>query len=84
MKTLNLKDWLGSKKTKDMMWTQGIMTVLGIAVVWFADGNPEKVKGILESMTILFSLIAGVGTTKLTVQAAIDHRIAKNKAEKSA
>ncbi len=78
---MNLNEWLGSKKTKNMLVTQVVLMVVGLAVVFMSDGDPEKAKSMLSALQALLAMIAGLGGVTIAGQAAVDVKKESVKAE---
>jgi len=70
---LNLKEWVGSKKTKDSL--VGVFVVLSVLFVmlYASGGDPEKFKALLEAAKLYVGGALALLGLKLTGQAVIDN-----------
>ena len=73
---MNLKGWISSKKTKDMLATQAAIALVTVVILWMSEGDPEKVKSLMSGIREALALIAGVGGIKIAGQAAVDSKLA--------
>ena len=76
----NLKEWLGSKKTKDMLSSQVAIVVVCVVILLIAKGNPEQVKALVEALKEPLRAIAVLGGVGLIGRAGTD--MVKANAEK--
>ena len=73
---MNMKEWIGSKKTKDMIATQAAIAIVTVVILWMSEGDPEKVKSLMSGIREALALIAGIGGIKIAGQAAVDSKLA--------
>lgn len=73
---LNIEEFLGSKKAKSMLTTQAGLVAVALGVVWYAGGDPEKVKALMEALQTVLALIAGTGAVHIAGQSVVDARTA--------
>ena len=79
---MNLTEWLGSKKVKGMLATQGALVLLALGVTYMADGDPEKIKAILAALQDVVLGITGVGMVAVGAQGVVDAKAASGKTRK--
>ena len=80
---LNLKEWLGSKKTKDMLSSQVAIVIVCVVILYIAKGDPEQVKALVESLKEPLRAIAVLGGVGLLSRAGVDTmKAAKEKPKK--
>jgi len=69
---LNLGEWLGSKKTTDMLWTQAILLLILVVLILAAKADPEKLKALLLVLWPYLLGIFGLGMGKMGAQGLAD------------
>lgn len=69
---LNLKDWLGSKKTKDMLFGEGLLLIVMLIVLYMSGGKPEAVKALLAALIPLLVPMFGLIGVKIGAQGIAD------------
>ncbi len=67
-----LSNWLGSKKTMDMIWTQALLAAVFVGLYKLCDGNLEKVKAALDQFWPYLAAFGGVGVFKIAGQSLAD------------
>ncbi len=73
---MNMGEWLGSKKTKDMLATQAMIAGVAVGILWMSGGDPEKAKGLGDAAMPFVGMIAGMGGVKVLGQTHIDGKLA--------
>ena len=75
---MDLKKWTSSKKTLDMLSTQGILLLVTFGILWMSGGDPEKAEALGKAVLPYVGMIGGVGGVKILGQAHVDAKIAAN------
>lgn len=79
----NLKEWLGSKKTKDMLSSQAAIAAVTLGVVVVTKGDPQKIEAVLTAIDKPLMILGGLGGLGLLGRAGVDTmKAAKEKPKK--
>lgn len=74
---LGLLEFVQSRKAKSMLLTQAALVAVSIAVMIYAQGDPEKIKAIMDALGEVLLLIAGTGAVHIGGQAMVDAKAAQ-------
>jgi len=73
---MDLKKWTSSRKTLDMLSTQGILLLVIFGILWMSGGDPDKAKALGEALLPYVGMIGGVGGIKILGQSHVDAKTA--------
>lgn len=69
---LNLNEYMGSKKTKDMIVGLVVLFVILLLVTYISSGDPEKVKALLIAYLPIIGPIGALVGIKISAQGFAD------------
>lgn len=75
---LGVLEFVQSRKAKSMMLTQAALVAVSVAVMIYAQGDPEKIAKIMDALGEVLMLIAGTGAVHVAGQSMVDARTAEN------